>query len=155
MNFNTVKNFDLGRYMGRWYDVAKIPFVWEVGCQYATADYSWDEEKQVIHIQNTCYDENKNIKRVSKGVGRIPDPNDPSKLKIKFEENPMKIDGDYFFNWTNYTQYAIVGSPTKAYVWILSRTPTIPKKDLPFLLEKIKSFDYDPDKIISSEKFFY
>ena len=154
MNFSTVKNFDVGRYMGRWYEVAKIPFVWEVGCEYATADYSWDEEKQVIHVKNTCYDENKTVKRVSKGVARIPDPNDPSKLIVTFEENPNDS-GDYFLNFTDYTQYAIVGSPTKSYVWILSRTPTIPKKDLPFLLNKIKSFDYNPDKIISSEKFFH
>ena len=93
-----VKNFDVGRYMGRWYEVAKIPFVWEVGCEYATADYSWNEEKQVIYVKNTCYDENKNIKRVSKGIARIPNRNDPSKLKVTFEENPNE--GDYFLNFT-------------------------------------------------------
>ena len=153
MNFETVKDFDVRRYMGRWYEIGKIPFVWEVGCAYATADYSWDEERQLINVKNTCLDENKNVKHVNIGVARIPDPSDPSKLKVKFEENP--IEGDYFLNFTDYTQYAIVGSPTKSYVWILSRTPTVPKKDLPFLLEKVKHFDYNPDKIISSNKFFY
>ena len=155
MNFETVKDFDVKRYMGRWYEIAKIPFVWEIGCAYATADYSWDEEEQVMNVKNTCLDENKNVKHVSLGVARIPNTSDPSKLKVMFEENPSQKQGDYFLNFTDYDHYAIVGSPTKEYVWILSRTPTIPKKDLPFLLNKVKYFGYNPDKIISINKFLY
>jgi apolipoprotein D and lipocalin family protein len=153
MNVETEKNFDVKRYMGKWYEIAKIPFVWEVGCSFSEAEYSWDEDKQIINVKNSCLDGNKNVKRVSLGTATILDVKCPSKLKIVFEENPNV--GYYFILFTDYDNYSIVGGPTKQFLWILSRTSTVPLTDLPFLLNKVKYFGYNSDKIISNEKFFY
>ena len=151
----TQKDFDIDRYTGTWYEIAKMPnFPWSRDCDFATAHYTFNKETKTIDIRNTCLDANKNVKRESFGTARIPDSRDPSKLKVSFKEMPS-IEGDYHLNWTDYEKYAIVGGPTGQFVWILSRTETVPKKDFPFLLNKVKSFGYNPDKIFSSSKFFY
>ncbi len=148
----TQKDFDIHRYMGTWYEISRVPnFPWEKDCDFATAFYTFNPETKTINIRNTCLDSNKNVKRESFGIAKPTET--PSKLKVKFEESPYE--GDYYVNWTDYTKYAIVGGPAGQFVWILSRTETVPKKDFPFLLNKIKSFGYNPDKIFSSSKFFY
>ncbi len=149
---NTQKDFDINRYMGAWYEIAKMPnFPWSRDCHFATAHYTFNPETKTINIRNTCLDANKNVKRESFGIAKPTETS--SKLKVKFDESP--VIADYFLNWTDYEKYAIVGGPTGQFVWILSRTETVPKKDFPFLLNKVKSFGYNPDKIFSSSKFFY
>jgi len=155
----TQKDFlqNIDRYMGTWYEIGKNKnFMYEKDCSFALAQYSWNPEKKIMNIRNSCLDADKNVKRESLGVARIPDMNDASKLKVKFSgKDAMPFEGDYYLNWTDYERYAIVGGPTGQWVWILSRTPTVSKKDLPFLLNKVKSFGYNPDTISSNLKFFY
>jgi len=151
----TQKDFlqNIDRYTGQWHEVGKSKNPWEGDCNFSLATYTWDDQKKLMNIKNSCLDENRNVKRESFGVARIPNIMDPGKLKVKFTENPFE--GDYYLNWTDYDNYAIVGGPTGQWVWILSRTPTFPKADFSFLLNKVKSFGYDLDKIYSNSKFFY
>ena len=160
-NIHTQKNFDIPRYLGRWYEIAKlgtIPF--EKDCVFATADYSLlSASTNKLIIKNTCLDANRDIIRVSVGEARIPDMNDKSKLKVKFLEMPSTIlESNYYCYWTDYLNYSIVGSPgfeEVKYLWILSRRPTIPKEDIPFLLEKVKEFGYDPDLVMANSHVIY
>ena len=76
------------------------------------------------------------------GIAKITDPTCPSKLKVCFfmrfyaEYNIMEIDED------NYS-YALVGSNTSDYLWLLSRTPTLPEEAILFLLTKAKERGYN------------
>ena len=78
----------------------------------------------------------------AKGIAKITDPTCPSKLKVCFfmrfyaEYNIMEIDED------NYS-YALVGSNTSDYLWLLSRTPTLPEEAILFLLTKAKERGYN------------
>lgn len=146
----TQENFNVKKYLGTWYEVAKKPFPFEKGCSYAVAEYSWKDD--MINIKNSCLDDNRNVIRESFGKARIPDMNDRSKLKVKF---PGSGEGDYYVHYTDYDNYSIVGGPDGRFLWILSRTKKIPKSDLKMLINKVKSFGYNPDKIMSNMKFIF
>ena len=150
----TQRDFDVKRYLGTWYEVAKKPFPFEKGCDYSVANYTW--ESDILYIKNSCLDENRNVIRESFGKARIPDMNDKGKLKVKFSgPEAWPGEGDYYVHYTDYDKYSIVGGPNGRFLWILSRTKKIPKSDLLMLIQKVKSFGYNPDKILSNKKFLH
>ena len=146
-----MENFVLNKYLGRWYEIAKKPFPMERDCNFATADYSWNSKTERLIIKNTCLDQNRRFKRESLGQARLVAPGE---LKVKFSgPDAWPEEGDYIVLYTDYTQYAIVGGGP--FLWILARTPTIPKEDVLMLLAKVKSFGYNPDQVLSNKKLLY
>jgi apolipoprotein D and lipocalin family protein len=152
----TQKNFDVNRYLGRWYEVAKKPFPFEKDCTYAIADYAWDQENQVMTIKNSCLDKNRKVIRESLGRARIPDMNDKSKLKVKFSgPDAWPGEGEYNVIYTDYDNYSIVGDSSRRFLWILSRKMRIPKEDVAMLLDKVKTAGYNPDEVLSRRELLY
>ena len=149
-----MQDLDLERYLGKWYEIAKKPFPMEKDCDFAEAYYTWNEKEKVMLIRNTCLDENRKVKRESLGRARIPDMNNKSKLKVKFSgTDAWPGEGDYVVLYTDYDKYAIVGGGP--FLWILSRNPKMPKEDVSMLLNKVKSFGYDPDYVMSNRRLLY
>ena len=123
-----VEALDVERYMGKWYAIASIPTSFERQCvQGTTAEYTLLENGQV-EVVNTCYDADGKVD-VARGRAWIPDPKEPTKLKVSF----VNILWFWLFAapyWVidlapDYS-YAVVGHPSRQYGWILSRTPTLP-----------------------------
>lgn len=144
----TQRDFDLERYAGTWHEVAKMRNPWEKDCSYAIAEYSLYDGKMLI--KNSCLDKSNKIIRSSNGVARIPDMNDKSKLLVKFDPlDPMAspFEGQYWVFYTDYTKYSFVGDEKRQFFWVLSRNQSIPKKDIMFILGKIKEFGYNPDLV--------
>ena len=146
----TQRNFDINIYLNTWHEVARSKNnPWEKDCRYAIANYSLDGKN--MKIVNTCLDANKNVIRESFGLARIPNPKDPSKLKVRFTgKDAMPFEGDYFVIYTDYDNYSIVGDEDRRFIWILSRKPTIAKEDVFLLLAKAKAFGYDINEIYSN-----
>jgi len=146
----TQADFDVSRYIGRWYEVARYETLsYEKKCNAATADYTWNATNSTLGIRNTCYTDGQFVS-VSEGVARIPDMNDKSKLKVKFTTQPSSpFEAPYWCHWTDYDHYAIVGSPGGNFLWVLSRTPQLPRADAPMLLDKVRSFGYDTSKLMA------
>lgn len=141
------------KYLWKWYKVAGTPFYWEKGCDFSEAFYTWgtcNSSENVMDIRNTCLDSNKKILRESFGKARIPNANDPMKLLVKFQESPFE--GQYNILYTDYEKYSFVGSNNN--LWVLSRTPQVPKSDIKFILQKVKQFGYSPDSVITSSQMF-
>ena len=123
----TQKDFNVTRYLGKWYDVAHKEFKWQKGCAFSSAEYSWDSIKKLMVVKNNCLNPNREIIYSRSGEARIPNMNDKSKLKIKFTDGlPSDPEGDYFVHWTDYDNYSIVGGG--GFLWILSRSPQIPRR---------------------------
>lgn len=149
----TQVNFNLNRYLGFWYQLARIPFKWDAGCYEATAQY-YKTPDGVIHLTNTCIKENgTSYDRL--GLIRNPDSNQCGKLEIKFTDGlPSDTDqspdfwAPYWVHWTDYSNFAIVGGPTKQFMWLLARRSTISKVDLKRLRDHIEKFGYDLSQII-------
>ena len=152
----TEKDFDISRYLGQWYEIGKLPFPFEKDCYYAEAFYEWDEKNQYMLIRNSCLDKNRKVIRESLGRARVPDPNDKSKLKVKFfGPDAWPGEGDYYVIYTDYDNYSIVGDSERRFLWILSRTKKIPKEDVPMLLFKVKDAGYDPNKVLSKKELIF
>jgi lipocalin len=84
------------------------------------------------------------------GKAKIPDPNLPSKLKVSFfwifyaDYFVLELDKDY--------QWAVIGSSSDSYLWILSRSPQMDDKVYQSLLSKIKKRAYNVSKLIKVEQ---
>lgn len=145
---DTMRNLDLARYMGEWYEIAKYPFKWQTDCEKAKAIYRWDAQNQRVLVENQCWTNNKMIRsRTAKAW--VPCQKDKGKLKIAFDGFPRDPSaGDYWVHWTDYNN-AIVGGPSGQMLWWLSRRPTVRAKEVEPMLEKIRSYGYNTDRLMA------
>lgn len=123
----TVKILDLKRYMGLWYEIARYENRFEHGLVDVTATYTLRPDG-LIRVENRGCKRNSpyDICKTANGHAKIPDPAQPGKLKVSFFLN---FYSDYYvleLDEENYN-YALVGSSTDKYLWILSRTPQLPE----------------------------
>ena len=141
-----VKELDIERYLGKWYEIARYDHRFERGLVGVTASYSLRDDGK-IKVVNTGFKETINgQKSEAIGKAKIPDPNVPSKLKVSFF---WLFYGDYFvFELDENYQWAVIGSSTDKYLWILSRTPQLDETVYYELLNKLTTRGYDIDKLI-------
>jgi lipocalin len=114
---NTVPNFNLQRYLGKWYQIATIPSWFQKNLVNVTATYSLKQDGN-INVINKGFGKNTGFISSIKGIARVPDVNMPASLKVKF----FFSEADYFVLEVeeNY-QWAMVGGSDKNSLWILSR----------------------------------
>ena len=142
-----VKDLDIQQYLGTWYEIARYDHGFERGLVGVTATYSLRRDGK-IKVVNSGYRDSLDGK-FSQAVGKakIPDPlNEPAKLKVSFF---LFFYGDYFvMELDEEYQWAIVGSTTDKYLWILSRTPVMKQEIYNQLLDKLQERGYDVSRLI-------
>ncbi len=142
-----VKELDVQRYLGTWYEIARFNHSFERGLVGVTAKYSLRDDGK-IKVVNSGYKDSLNGKfSQAEGKAKIPDPiNNPAKLKVSFflffygDYYVMELDKDY--------QWAVIGSSSDKYLWILSRKPQIKQDLYNELRERLKKRGYDVSKLI-------
>ena len=141
---STVTSFDLSRYLGTWYEVARYDHSFEKGMDNAMAEYILQDDGTVF-VLNTAWKNGKY--KVAEGKAKYPDPDlEPGALKVSFflffysEYNVMMVDENY--------QISLVGSKSDNYLWILSRTPEADPDLLQMVLDEAESRGYDTSKLI-------
>ncbi|RXQ95791.1 lipocalin [Ancylomarina salipaludis] len=146
-----VRELDINRYLGTWYEIARFDHRFERGLVGVTANYSMRDDGK-IQVINSGY-KNRLDGAFSEAIGKakIPDPeNEPAKLKVSFF---LFFYGDYFvLELDDDYQWAIIGSSSDKYLWILSRTPQIDKDLYTALLENLKRRGYDISKLLKVEQ---
>ena len=147
MDNSTVKELDIKKYMGKWYEIARLPNSFEKGLVGVTASYSIRKDGK-ISVLNQGYKNDLNGKlKSAKGKAKIPDINNPGKLKVSFF---LFFYADYFImelDTVSY-QWALVGSSSERYLWILNRTPEIDDEIYGMLVRIAKKRGYDTDRLI-------
>ena len=144
LNYKT--NFNHQAYMGKWFQIARIPQFYETNCANATAEYTFLKNK--IKVFNTCYDQNGNVIRTITGQAMAPNPSQPTKLLVTFPGVPqMDKEPNYIIHNTDYNHYAIIGSTSGNSFYILSRKPTMNIEEYMQWLEYAASLGYDPMKV--------
>ncbi len=119
-----VKNFEKGRYLGKWYEIARIDFKFEKDLNNTTAEYSQMANGK-IKVVNAGFNYKKNKWQKAIGKAKFVGNSEIAMLKVSFfgpfyaGYNVIKLDKDY--------KYALVAGKNVNYLWILSRTPTIPE----------------------------
>lgn len=141
---SVIDDFDLSRYLGTWYEIARFDHSFERGLDNVTAEYLLRNDG-MVDVINSGWKDGKF--EVANGKAKQPDPlTDPAHLKVSFflffysDYNVMMLDDSY--------QVSLVGSKSPKYLWILSRTPELSDSVLDAVLEEAESRGYDTGKLI-------
>ena len=140
-----VPQVDLDRYMGTWYEIASYPTWFQQGCAGSTATYTLHPDG-TVDVLNQCRREGK--LDAAHGTAWVPDPSAPAKLRVRFFR---PFSGDYWIiDLGPEYEYAVVGHPSREYLWILSRTPSMDPAVYAHILERLRLNGYDPDRLVRS-----
>lgn len=143
MNTTTVSNLDVNRFMGSWYEIARYEHSFEKGMTHVKANYSLLPDG-TIRVLNSGMKNGKK-KEIEGKARKKKGSNSNSKLEVSFF---LWFYSDYFvFELDDNYQYAVIGSSSDKYLWILSRTPQLPQSTINDLLIKIKKRGYDTSKL--------
>lgn len=121
-----VPDLDLGRYLGLWHEIARLPMLFQRNCKSdVTARYTARNDSTVA-VHNSCLGANGNTISAD-GIAKVPDRSAPAKIKVTFA--PSWISSWLPFVWADYWvlaldedyQWALVGEPGRRFLWILSR----------------------------------
>jgi len=140
-----VSKVDLNRYLGQWYEIARLPNNFQKKCiGDVTANYSL-RSGGGIEVVNRCRKASGEFTS-AKGRAKISDKVTNAKLKVSFF---WPFYGDYWILdiGADY-EYAVVGTPNRKYLWILSRTPQMDDGLYLQLLEKMSAHGFDKDRVI-------
>jgi apolipoprotein D and lipocalin family protein len=149
MRLQTVDKVDLSRYLGSWYEIARIPNSFEDECASdSMAHYALLKDGR-IEVVNTCRTRDGQKKSI-RGVAKVVDPVSKAKLKVRFG---WVGSGDYWVLVLNsFYEYAVVGEPSRKYLWILNRTPSMDRGTYRGLLERIEELGYDSSLIVPTRQ---
>ncbi len=140
-----VPHVELERYLGKWYEIAHLPARFQEGCSDTTATYTLSKDGS-ISVVNECR-RNGKLKK-AKGKAKVVDKNSGAKLKVTFF---WPFYGDYWIiNLGEDYDYAVVGTPNRKYLWILSRTPQMDDNLFSQLIESVKSKGFDVVSLIKT-----
>ena len=134
-----VRPFDKDRYLGKWYEIARLDFKYEKGLSKVTATYSLNADGS-IRVENRGFNAAKNEWKESIGKAKPVADENEGRLKVSFfgpfyaGYNVIAIDREY--------RYALVAGNDLRYLWILSRTPDIPAAVKSDYLEQAKALGY-------------
>lgn len=139
-----VSGFDAKRYMGTWYELARIDHSFETGLTQVSAQYSLNDDGTVT-VVNRGYDEAKKEWREAKGRARFQGDSSVAALKVSFfgpfygGYNVVSLDDAY--------QASLVIGNSLDYFWLLSRSKTMPEQQFRRLLEKAQSLGVDLSRV--------
>lgn len=147
----TVKHLELNKFLGKWYEIARYDHSFERGLSGVTATYSMREDGK-IKVLNQGFKGGLNGKlSQAEGKAKIPNLQEPGKLKVAFF---WIFYADYFVLELDEQEYqwALIGSSSEKYLWILSRTPQLEESVKEHLLQKMKERGYAEEFLIWVEQ---
>lgn len=141
----TVAQVDLQRYMGSWYEIASYPHRFQKGCVASRADYELQADGRVL-VVNQCREERMDgpLRKVT-GTARVVDTATNARLEVSFfrpfwgEYWIIALDPDY--------RWAVVGHPSREYLWILSRAPVLDEATYRDIVATLPAQGYDPARL--------
>ena len=147
---SVVSTVDLKRYMGMWYEIARLPNYFERKLKCASATYTLREDGRITVLNKGNYLTDPEKSTSVKGVAWIPDKNSPAKLKVQFF---WPFSGNYWILYLDKEyHYVLVGDPSFKYLWILAREKKMDEQTYNMLLSKAVENGYDVKSIIRVEQ---
>lgn len=140
-----VQNFDLNKYLGNWYEIARFDFRFEKDLDNVMAQYSLNN-KGNVNVVNSGYNFKKEKWVSAEGVAKFRGDKNSAALKVSFfgpfysGYNVIAIDEDY--------KYALVAGKDLKYLWILSREKSIPEDIKAEYLKIAQEVGYDTSELI-------
>ena len=145
-NITSVEPFDVQRYLGTWYEIARLDHRFERGLSHVTAEYSLRDDGG-IKVLNRGYSDKDGKWDTAEGKAYFANRANTGHLKVSFWGPIYSSYVVFELDDINY-QYAVVSGSNKEYLWILARQPTIEPAVLDELIAKAKSLGFDTEKLI-------
>jgi apolipoprotein D and lipocalin family protein len=116
---------DVKKYLGTWYEIEKIPNSFQRKCGATKANYSLKKNGK-IRVTNTCIKKNGKV-NVAKGTATVANKTTNAVLEVSFFFLQRWFGGPnyYIIDLADDYSYVLVGSPSRDFLWILSRTPVL------------------------------
>jgi apolipoprotein D and lipocalin family protein len=141
-----ITGFELERYLGKWYEIARLDHSFEKGLSQVTAEYRLRNDGGLLVI-NRGFSVSENEWKKAEGKAYFVNRNSEGYLKVSFL-------GPFYGSYVvfelereNY-QYAFISGPSTKYLWLLSRTPSVGKEVIEKFIEMSKSRGFDTDSLI-------
>jgi len=145
-NVKPVDNFKLEKYLGKWYEIARLDHSFERGLTRVSAEYSLRDDG-AVRVLNRGYRAKENTWKEIAGKAYFVKGSDQGHLKVSFF-GPFY--GSYIvfeLDHDNY-QYSLVCGPDKSYLWILARTPVLQEDIKDMLIAKAAALGFESSKLI-------
>ena len=141
----TVEHVDLQRYLGTWYEIASFPQRFQRGCTATTATYALRPDGQIDVLNRCRKDALDGPERAARGRARVVDRTSNAKLEVSFF---WPFWGDYWIiDLGQDYDFAVVGHPSRDYLWILSRTPTMDPGRYASVVRKLEAQGYETARL--------
>lgn len=144
-----VDDFSLDRYLGQWYEIARLDHGFERGLDCVTASYSRRDDGGVRVINRGVNLQTAEISR-AEGRGYFVDGPDTARLKVSFfgpfygGYNVLALDDDY--------RHALVAGSDRGYLWLLARTPTVSDAVRQRMIDRARTLDFPVDELIDVDQ---
>lgn len=138
---STVANFNIRSFMGRWYEIARFDHRFERGMTDVTADYTLLNDG-MIEVVNEGFRGG----QLHRSTGRAKTTSQSGHLRVSF----------FWIMYSDYNilemgergEWALIGSRSPQYLWILSRTPSLPDSTIEYILNQAAQRGYNVEKLI-------
>jgi apolipoprotein D and lipocalin family protein len=141
-----VQDFDLNRYLGKWYEIARLDHSFEEGLDNVTAVYSLRDDGGV-NVVNRGFLSKDKVYQEALGRAYFVSDSDEGYLKVSFFR-PFYASYVIFELDQDGYQYAFVSGPDTSFLWLLSRTPTVEQALLDHFIETSASLGFDTEELI-------
>jgi apolipoprotein D and lipocalin family protein len=138
------QNVDLGRFQGKWYEIARLPRTTQTDCHGTTGFYSQNPDGTMTLVNQCNVGATDGPLKTVTMTAHVPNSSVPAKMSLEVGG----YSGDYWILevGSNY-EYAVVGHPSREYLWILSRTPTLDSTTQQGIVERAQSDHFDTSKL--------
>jgi len=146
-----VPSVDLSRYAGEWFEIARFPNRFQVQCAgEVRAEYRPRDDGR-IDVVNSCRTAD-GKDTVARGIARVVDTKSSATLKVRFAPALLSflpfVWGDYWIiGLADDYRWAVVGSPDRNYLWVLSRTPSMPEPVYDAAIATARASGFDTSRL--------
>lgn len=144
-----VKPFDINKFLGKWYEIARLDYRFERNLTHCTAEYSMDENGDITVI-NRGYNIKKEQMDEVEGKAMFVGSPDEGRLKVSFwgpfysAYNIVNLDKDY--------KNVLVAGKDFKHLWLMSREPYMAEEHIEYLLQQAESYGFDTSKLIWTDQ---
>jgi apolipoprotein D and lipocalin family protein len=155
-DLSTVASVDLSRYVGTWYEIARLPMWFQRHCVDSKAIYS-SRPDGLVGVHNECVTESGGVEQ-AEGVATVVDPKTNARLMVAFDNWFARLfgssrEGNYWIlDLDPEYRTAMVGTPDRRYLWILSRTPQLEDSTYQRLVERARQLGYPVSDLLKARR---
>ena len=141
---DVAQNVDLGRFQGKWYEIASLPRTTQADCYGTTAFYTPQSDGSFQFVNQCSVGSSTGPLKTVTMTATVPDKTVPAKLAL----DVGGFSGAYWIVEVGpQYEYAVIGHPSRAYLWLLSRTPTLDPATSKGVIDRAQANHFDTSKL--------